>query len=81
MKGSGESLYSLGKKIIERIYFVAATKTQKHLTLEKLKRSNYAKLYTNEELERFCEVFNHDVSEERKKNSRGAWKVRMILYS
>lgn len=38
MKSSGESLYSLGKKIIERVYFVAATKTQKHLTLEKLKK-------------------------------------------
>lgn len=60
---------------------VPGSRNFEHLTLEKLKRSNYAKLYTNEELERFCEVFNHDVSEERKKNSRGAWKVRMILYS
>ena len=38
MKSTGESLYSLGKKIIERIYFIASTKTQKHLTLEKLKK-------------------------------------------
>lgn len=38
MKSSGESLYSFGKKIIERVYFVAGTKTQKHLTLEKLKK-------------------------------------------
>ena len=63
MKGTGESLYSLGKKIIERIYYVAATKTQKHLTLEKLKKqalenltkaklkvaSLYRKLYSNKE--------------------------------
>lgn len=61
-KSTGESLYSLGKKIIERIYFVASTKTQKHLTLEKLKKqalenlaksklkvaSFYKKLYSDE---------------------------------
>ena len=63
MKANGESLYSLGKKIIERVYFVAATKTQKHLTLEKLKKQAiesltkaklkvanlYKKLYSNKE--------------------------------
>ncbi len=63
MKSNGESLYSLGKKIIERVYFVAATKTQKHLTLEKLKKQAiesltkaklkvanlYKKLYSNKE--------------------------------
>ena len=34
---SNESLYNRGKKIIERIYLSASLKTQKHLTLEKLK--------------------------------------------
>ena len=34
---TNESLYSRGKKIVERIYLSASLKTQKHLTLEKLK--------------------------------------------
>lgn len=37
VKPSGESLYNRGKKIIERIFLSASKKTQKHLTLEKLK--------------------------------------------
>ena len=37
VKASGESLYARGKKIIERIFMVAGQKTQKHLTLEKIK--------------------------------------------
>ena len=63
MKSGGESLYSLGKKIIERIYYIASTKTQKHLTLEKLKKQAldnltkaklkvaglYKKLYSNKD--------------------------------
>lgn len=37
VKTSGESLYARGKKIIERIFMAAGQKTQKHLTLEKIK--------------------------------------------
>ena len=37
VKPSGESLYARGKKIIERIFMTASLKTQKHLTLEKIK--------------------------------------------
>lgn len=61
MKMSGESLYSFGKKIVERVYMIAGTKCQKHLTLEKLKKQAlenltkvkikvaglYKKLYSN----------------------------------
>ncbi len=35
---SPESLYLAGKKIVEKVYYVASKKTQKHLTLEKLKK-------------------------------------------
>lgn len=37
VRPGGESLYSRGKKIIERIFLTASQKTQKHLTLEKIK--------------------------------------------
>lgn len=37
VKPSGESLYNRGKKIIERIFIQASLKTQKHLTLDKIK--------------------------------------------
>ena len=37
VKPAGESLYARGKKIIERIFMAASQKTQKHLTLEKIK--------------------------------------------
>lgn len=40
----------------------------------------YSLLYDKEELKWICDTFNHDVTEERKKNKRGAWKVRMIKY-
>lgn len=50
------------------------------LSLETLKNTEYSKLYSVEELEEFCTVFNNDVREERKKNARGAWKVRMIKF-
>lgn len=33
-----ESLYNYGKKVIEKIYLVASSKTKKHLSLEKLKK-------------------------------------------
>ena len=47
VEGNGESLYMLGKKIIERIFMTAGLKTQKQLTLEKLKKQaleNLAKI-------------------------------------
>lgn len=63
VKGSGESLYSRGKKVIERIFMTASQKTQKHLTLDKIKSqfnenltkiktkiaSLYESLYENED--------------------------------
>lgn len=50
------------------------------LKIENLSKTQYAKLYSNEELVKVCDIFNNDVQEERKKNSRGAWKVRMIRW-
>ena len=52
----------------------------KALTLDELKNTNYTKLYSEEELKKVQKIFNNDVHEERKKNERGAWKVRMIKY-
>ena len=37
VEDSGESLYMRGKKVVEKIYLAASLKTQKHLTIEKLK--------------------------------------------
>ena len=51
-----------------------------HLTLSDLKNTSYTKLYSNEELEKVLDTFNEDVHEERKRNARGAWKVRMIEF-
>lgn len=50
------------------------------LTLDALKKTSYTRLYSDSELEKVLEIFNHDVHEERKKNERGAWKVRMIKF-
>jgi hypothetical protein len=50
------------------------------LTLDALKNTSYTRLYSESELEKVLEIFNHDVHEERKKNERGAWKVRMIKF-
>ncbi len=50
------------------------------LTLGALKNTSYTRLYSESELEKVLEIFNHDVHEERKKNERGAWKVRMIKF-
>lgn len=50
------------------------------LTPDAIKHTQYSKLYSVEELVEFCEIFNKDVREERKKNARGAWKVRMINF-
>ena len=60
---TGESLYLLGKKIVEKVYLVASMKTKKLVTLEKLKKQAieglskiklkaaglYKKLYGNKE--------------------------------
>lgn len=50
------------------------------LSLDALKNTKYKLLYSEDELKTVCEIFNNDVHEERKKNARGAWKVRMIKY-
>lgn len=47
VRPGGESLYSRGRKIIERIFIAAMQKTQKHLTLDKIKANfieNLAKI-------------------------------------
>lgn len=49
VRPGGESLYNRGKKIIDRIFMVACQKTQKHLTLDKIKANfieNLAKAKT-----------------------------------
>lgn len=50
------------------------------LSIEDLKKTEYSKLYNDKELVSFCQTFNNDVHEERKKNASGAWKVRIIRY-
>ena len=50
------------------------------LDINALKNTKYTLLYSEDELKKVCDIFNNDVHEERKKNSRGAWKVRMIKY-
>ena len=50
------------------------------ISVDAFKKTKYSKLYNDEELEKVCAIFNGDVHEERKKNARGAWKVRMIEY-
>lgn len=52
----------------------------KLLTIEDLEKTAYAKLFPENKLSTLCDTFNNDVHEERKKNKRGAWKVRMIIY-
>ena len=78
VENNGESLYLLGKKIIEKIYITAAMKTQKQVTLEKLKKqalenltkiklktsSLYKKLYSDKS------EFINFVTEEFKKYGR-----------
>jgi hypothetical protein len=49
-----------------------------HQSHEVLTGTAYAQLYTSDELVEFCNTFNQDVQEERKKNKRGAWKIRII---
>ncbi len=50
------------------------------LKIEDLKKTAYNKLFSDDELIGVCEIFNNDVKEERKKNNRGVWKVRMIRF-
>lgn len=50
----------------------------RHLTLDELKKTAYALIYSDKELADICDTFNNDVREERKLNQRGAWKVRII---
>lgn len=50
------------------------------MTPEVLKQTKYSLLYSDDELEKVCEIFNNDVWEERKKNARNAWKLRIIKY-
>lgn len=72
---SGESLYNRGKKIIERIFLAASVKTQKHLTLDKIKAQfleNLTKIKTKiaplyESLYENEDDFKAFVSEEFKK--------------
>lgn len=80
VEGNGESLYMLGKKIIERIFMTAGLKTQKQLTLEKLKKqalenlakikikvgSLYQKLYSD------CSEFVRIANSEFEKAGRNA---------
>ncbi len=75
VKPSGESLYARGKKIIERIFMTASLKTQKHLTLDKIKaqfQENLTKIKTKiaslyESLYEDKETFIAFVTEEFKK--------------
>lgn len=50
------------------------------VTTEAFKKTKYSMLYNDIEIEKVCTIFNNDVHEERKKNARGAWKVRIIKY-
>lgn len=52
----------------------------KPISLEDIKNTSYSRLYDDSELIKICEAINHDIHEERKKNSRAAWKLRVIRY-
>lgn len=52
----------------------------RHLTIDELKKTAYSSLYNEKQLEEICKTFNHDVQEERKRNERNAWKIRMIRF-
>ena len=56
------------------------TENFKRLTVQELMKTKYTLLYSGEQLNMFCNIFNHDVHEERMRNARGAWKVRMIRF-
>lgn len=50
------------------------------LTIEDLRKTGYGKIFSDRELIDICENFRRDVQEERMKNSRGAWKIRVIRF-
>lgn len=52
----------------------------KPVSVEELKATSYSRLYNETELTELCEALNNDIKEERKKNPRGAWKLRVIRY-
>ena len=80
VKSEGESIYMLGKKIVEKIYFTANQKCKKALTLEKLKKqalenlakikikisSIYKKLYTDKQ--EFLDFVNFELAKYNKQN-------------
>lgn len=52
-----------------------------HKTIEDIKKTRYSIIYTNDhQLKDFVDGFNEDVKNDRMKNERGAWKVRMIKF-
>lgn len=59
---------------------VEGSENFKHLTVEEIKNTSYSKLYESDELDKFCSFFNEDVHQERMKNNRGAWKIRIIKF-
>lgn len=50
------------------------------LSFNDLCKTNYKKLYSEKELQKICDIFNQNVHEERMKNKRGAWKIRIIKF-
>lgn len=56
------------------------TENFRRLTVQELLKTKYTLLYSGEQLNLFCNIFNHDVQVERMQNARGAWKVRMISF-
>ncbi|MDE6556444.1 MAG: hypothetical protein K2K55_05715, partial [Duncaniella sp.] len=50
------------------------------LTPDDFRKMAYGRLFDNERLKEVCDIFNRDIHEERKKNKRGAWKLRVIRY-
>lgn len=51
----------------------------KHVDVEKFKATAYNVLFPNE-TDELCKQFNAAVREERKKNKRGVWKIRIIKF-
>lgn len=59
---------------------VEGSENFKHITVEDMKNTAYSKLYGAYELDKLCSFFNEDVRQERMKNKRGAWKIRIIKF-
>ncbi len=52
-----------------------------HKTIEEIKNTRYSEIYTDDhQLKDFVDGFNEDVKNDRMKNERGAWKVRMVEF-